>query len=238
MKTTTFGRDHVWPRSRDRWNCKICPKLHLSHPIFSYPFTTKQWPTLVQSSWDMVWEENWIKSESPMFHFVPLCLWEKSWPGIVTLLQRAWGHTLYIIQAPAWPRGPDIDQSEASYGPNWPIRGQGLSVRLYSYSKYVNSNSKTQSCRKHPRMYSRLRQLHLKHTLLIIEFDIFLITAIRFADVLFKIANLFLFLDNACLATSSTFLKWFQTIPFYLQLLGHKMEGTPYKNISGCRLPE
>ena len=32
-------------------------------------------------------------------------------------------------------------------------------------------------------MYSRLRQLHLKHTLLITEFDIFLITAIRFADV-------------------------------------------------------
>ena len=43
---------------------------------------------------------------------------------------------------------------------------------------------------------------------------------------------------GSCLETSSTFLKWFRTISFYLQLLGNKMEGTPYKNISGCRLEQ
>lgn len=190
MKTTTFGRDHVWTRSRDRWNCKICPKLHLSHPIFSYPFTTKQWPTLVQSSWDMMWAENWIKSESRMLHFVRKVL---AWDCYM-VTESVRPYIIHYTGTGLTQGGPDIDQSEASYGPNWPIRGQGLSVRLYSYSKYVNSNSKTQSCRKHPRMYSRLRQLHLKHTLLIIEFDIFLITLdIRFADVWFKIANLFFF---------------------------------------------
>ena len=176
MKTTTFGRDHVWPRSRDRWNCKICPKLHLSHPIFSHPFTTKQWPTPVQCR-DM-WVENWIKRESNI-SFCPHSVCEKgpgSWPGIVTLLERACGHTLYIIQAPAWPRGPraltnqrlgitQTDQSEARAYPSVSIHILNMLIHILKLNLVENIPACIPS--RYPIWY--LRQLHLKHTLLITE---------------------------------------------------------------------